>query len=117
MPAYWWYVATVPLLGISQMTMLTAADATIQTSIDPALRGRVMAVYMMVVNGSAPIGAPIIGWVADTWGPRWTLYISGIVTCVTVLVVGIWAMRSWKLRMRLRMGSRPWVEVVTSDPS
>ena len=57
--------------------MLNSANATVQLSVAPAMRGRVMALYMMIFMGGTPIGAPIVGWVGETFGARWTLIGGG----------------------------------------
>ena len=38
------------------------------------MRGRVMALYSVVFLGSTPIGAPLVGWLAQEAGPRAGLY-------------------------------------------
>jgi MFS family permease len=52
----------------------------------PALRGRVMALYMTIVMGGTPIGSPIIGWVGQQFGPRWTLLGGGAMVLVGVVL-------------------------------
>ena len=42
-------------------------------STEPAMRGRVMAILLAILMGATPLGAPLVGWVADTFGPRWAL--------------------------------------------
>ena len=70
MPGYWSYAATLILIGFSVVTVMTTANGYVQTTTDPALRGRVLALYMAVIMGGTPIGAPIVGWVASEFGPR-----------------------------------------------
>jgi MFS family permease len=41
-----------------------------QLAVEPAMRGRVMALYSVVFLGSTPIGAPLVGWIAEVAGPR-----------------------------------------------
>jgi MFS family permease len=70
------------LVGASSLTMMNTANAYVQTTTDPAVRGRVMALYLAGFAGGTPIGAPIVGAVANTLGPRWALGIgaaSGII--------------------------------------
>src|SRR5699024_2373039 len=69
-PAYLAYALVCVGIGFCTVTMLTTANGYVQTTTDPALRGRVLALYMAVMMGSTPIGAPIVGAVADLWGPR-----------------------------------------------
>jgi MFS family permease len=81
----WKVVATLPLLGLVTLLTLTASNASIQLGVDPLRRGRVMALYIMVLMGGTAIGSPIIGWVGQTMGPRWTLIVGGAITVLGVL--------------------------------
>jgi len=80
MPSYAAFALWTPLLGIASLTMITSANATFQMSVAPEMRGRVMALYMMIFMGGTPVGAPIVGWVGETFGARWTLIGGGVVT-------------------------------------
>jgi MFS family permease len=62
-------VALVPL-GAVTVTFAAGVNSTMQLAVDPAMRGRVMALYSTVFLGSTPIGAPLVGWVAEVIGPR-----------------------------------------------
>lgn len=64
MPTYWTYAAVLPLLGITLLTTITTVNAYVQLAIDPRVRGRVTSLYLMVVLGSVPLGAPVIGYIA-----------------------------------------------------
>lgn len=77
MPGYASYAALLPLLGISSMLMLNASNVMVQIGVDPKLRGRVMGIYMMLLQGGSPIGAPVLGWIASTVGARWTMIGGG----------------------------------------
>ncbi|WP_434811144.1 MFS transporter [Microbacterium sp. bgisy189] len=70
MPSYWLYALTLMFTGFAVVTTLTTANGYVQTTTDPPLRGRVLALYMAILLGGTPIGAPIVGWVADAFGPR-----------------------------------------------
>ncbi|TXK06729.1 MFS transporter [Microbacterium mitrae] len=70
MPGYWSYAISLTAVGFCVVTIMTTANGYVQTTTDPALRGRVLALYMAVIMGGTPIGAPIVGWVADQFGPR-----------------------------------------------
>lgn len=90
LPTYWTFVVFSPVLGITALTMITAANTRMQISTTPALRGRVMALYMTIFMGGTPIGAPLIGWVGSHLGARWTLILGGAVTVVgIVLALGL----------------------------
>ena len=84
MPSYLTFALVSPLLGLSLLIMLNAANTTVQLSVHPMIRGRVMALYLMVVMGGTPLGAPLIGWIGATFGARWTLIAGGGVTVLGV---------------------------------
>ncbi|HET9561644.1 MAG TPA: MFS transporter [Propionibacteriaceae bacterium] len=84
-PSYAAYAAVLPVLGLVTLLTLTAANASIQLGVDPLRRGRVMALYIMVLMGGTAIGSPILGWVAESVGPRWALIGGGAATVVGVL--------------------------------
>ncbi|GAB3654792.1 MFS transporter [Nocardioides korecus] len=85
-PSYLTYAAITPLLGFFALTMITAANTTMQLATAPALRGRVMALYLMVFMGGTPLGSPFIGWLGETYGARWTLLGGGALTLAGVLL-------------------------------
>jgi MFS family permease len=88
MPSYWTFMATLIPLGLCQMTMLNSANATMQLAVDPALRGRVLALYMAVLMGGTPVGSPLIGALAETFGARWSLIGGGAISAGAALVAG-----------------------------
>jgi MFS family permease len=90
MPSYATYAAVLPFMGLAALLTLTAANASMQLKADPLLRGRVMALYMMVLMGGTPIGSPLIGWVGEVMGPRWTLIGGGGLTLLGVLATAAW---------------------------
>jgi MFS family permease len=85
MPTYAAYAAVVPFLGLTALTMITAANTTMQLATAPGLRGRVMALYLMVFMGGTPLGSPFIGWIGEQFGARWTLLAGGGLTIIGVL--------------------------------
>jgi MFS family permease len=78
MPGYGLFAAALVLIGIASQTFMIGANSTIQLASDPAMRGRVMAIYLAIALGSTPLGAPIVGWVADAFGPRWALAVAAV---------------------------------------
>lgn len=107
MPSYWSYAALVPLLGLSSMLTVNAANVSIQLGVDAQLRGRVMAIYMMLLQGGTPIGAPLLGWAASTFGARWTLIGGGGVALIGVLVSVALVMARQGLRFDTDFSFRP----------
>jgi MFS family permease len=92
--------------------MLTAANATMQLSIEPTMRGRVMALYMTVLMGGTPIGSPLIGWVGQTFGARWSLIVGGGLTVLGTVGSVLYFSRRRGLSIRPRLLPRPRLEVL-----
>jgi MFS family permease len=78
-----------PVIGVFAITMANSANATVQISVSPLMRGRVMALYMMIFMGGTPLGAPIVGWVGQTFGARWTLIGGGGVTIAGTVLAAL----------------------------
>jgi MFS family permease len=72
-PNYWLFAAALVVIGVASLTILNTSNALMQLSTEPAMRGRVMALRLGVALGGTPVGAPIVGWVADHLVPRWAL--------------------------------------------
>jgi MFS family permease len=89
MPNYWFFGAALVVIGISALTFTNATNSLMQLSTEPAMRGRVMAIRLALALGTTPIGAPIVGWVADRFGPRWALAVgaaSGFTAAIAALL-------------------------------
>ncbi|WP_022891054.1 MFS transporter [Agromyces subbeticus] len=99
MPTYWTFAASTILIGLGAVTILTTANGYVQTTTEPALRGRVMALYMAVLAGGTPIGAPIVGAVADGMGPRWALGLAAVAAAVAALIGLGWLVVSRGMRL------------------
>ncbi len=83
-PTYWVYALLCPVIGLTALTMMTSANTFMQMNTDDGMRGRVMALYLMIFIGSTPIGAPLVGWVGEVLGARWTLIGGGAGTMLGV---------------------------------
>ncbi|MDH7795111.1 MULTISPECIES: MFS transporter [unclassified Beijerinckia] len=90
-PSYWAFAAALVVIGVSALTFSNTTNSLMQLSTDPAMRGRVMALRVSVALGGTPIGAPIVGWVADNLGPRWALGI-GAASGFAAAIVAVYAM-------------------------
>jgi MFS family permease len=121
MPTYVLYAATLVFVGFATVTVLTTANGYVQTTTDPALRGRVLALYMAVIMGSTPIGAPIAGWVADAFGPRAAIVlgaVAGLVACavgVTWLALSGRVHRDAEHRFRVTIAETRPLPVVSPE--
>ncbi|MFF1876858.1 MFS transporter [Leifsonia sp. NPDC058230] len=102
MPEYWLFALALIIIGISSQTLMTTANGTVQMTTDPQLRGRVMAIYMAIFMGGTPIGAPIVGWVADTFGPRWALGVGAASGFAAALVGVFYLVKYRNLRLRVQ---------------
>jgi predicted MFS family arabinose efflux permease len=101
LPTYLTFALWTPVLGLTALTMITAANAAIQLRVAPELRGRVMALYMMIFMGGTPLGSPVVGWVGEAFGARWTLIGGGAVTVLgTVVAVAVFA---WSRRQESKL--------------
>jgi MFS family permease len=97
MPTYWLYAATLMVTGFAVVTTLTTANGYVQTTTDPALRGRVLALYMAILMGGTPIGAPVVGWVAAEYGPRVAIMLGAAAALVAFAVGFGWLLISGRL--------------------
>jgi MFS family permease len=92
LPSYLLFAVFTPVIGFATLTLLNSANATMQLESDPLMRGRVMALYLTVVQGGTPVGAPVVGWVGEALGARWTLWLGGGMTLLgavlAVLLLG-----------------------------
>lgn len=104
MPNYWLFGLTLTIVGVAAQNFTTSANSTVQLSTDPAMRGRVMAILLALALGGTPVGAPICGWVADTFGPRWSLAV-GAASGFGAALVGIYYLAKHRnLRVRIEAG-------------
>ncbi|MBU6450980.1 MAG: MFS transporter [Cyanobacteria bacterium REEB67] len=88
MPNYLLFAIALMVVGISAQTFSTTTISTVQLTTEPQMRGRVMAILLAVALGGTPIGAPIVGWVADHFGPRWAMGV-GIAAGFAATIVGL----------------------------
>ena len=103
MPNYGLFLVMLVPTGVALLTFNTTANAVMQLSVPAWMRGRVMGLYMLVFAGSSPIGAPLLGWLAEVFGPRSGLVIGGIVSLAAVTgVVAVMAPRPALEALRLR---------------
>ena len=104
MPDYWLFGATLMLIGVSALTFANSTNSLLQLGTEPAMRGRVMAMRMAIAMGGTPIGAPIVGWVADTAGPRWALGVGAASGFSAAAVLLHYLARHRRLRVHLDAG-------------
>ena len=104
MPTYGLFGAALMVIGVSALTFANSTNSLLQLGTEPALRGRVMAMRLAIALGGTPIGAPIVGWVADTAGPRWALGVGAASGVAAAAVCVNYLARHRHLHIRLAAG-------------
>ena len=106
------YAALLALTGLCSLTTATTANAVMQTTVAPELRGRVTGVYILVFMGGTPVGSPIVGWLAGQIGVRWTQSLCGILSAIAALGAAYWLAKITDRQIRTRLLARPHIAVV-----
>ena len=99
MPGFWWFGLALVLVGVSAQTFTTSTISLVQLSTAPAMRGRVIAILLAVALGGTPLGAPLVGWIADRWGPRWALGVGAAAGLAAALIGLCYLVRHRGLRV------------------
>jgi MFS family permease len=115
------YIVVALLLlptGFFMIFFAQAANQRVQLGADPELRGRVMALYIMVFLGTNPVGAPMIGWLSETFGPRSSIWAGGLIGMLvaSVALVARLRMAGGRVRLRVRPTPRLYVAVRGCEP-
>ncbi|MEW2284927.1 MFS transporter [Streptomyces sp. NPDC047841] len=98
-PSYWLFALLMVPIGIFGLTVNVTANTAVQMGTDPAMRGRVMALFMMVFMGGTPLGAPVVGWITDTYGARVGFAAGGVVSAAAAAAIGLVLARVGGLRL------------------
>lgn len=114
-PNYYVYALLLIPTGLCALTVMTSANSTVQMSTTASMRGRVMAVYAAINMGGTPIGAPIVGWVGDWLGPRWSLLTGSVATGAACLGVGLYFFIHRGVRLRIERGRPLRLHVWTTE--
>jgi MFS family permease len=98
-PSFWAYAALLIPVGLASITFLNSCNTSIQLSVEPQFRGRVLALYLAILQGGTALGSPLVGWIGSQFGARWSVAAGGIV----VLLAGIAAVIAVTRRNRLTL--------------
>jgi MFS family permease len=79
-------LAALLFVGYGSITFNSYAKTTLQLAAEPAMRGRVMALWALAWQGSTPLGGPLVGWIAQDLGARWSLVAGGVPTLLCGLL-------------------------------
>ncbi len=102
--------------GVAVLTFTTTANSIIQLGSAPEVRGRVMALYILVFLGGTPVGAPLIGALAEAFGPRSSIILGGVVTALSGIVAAVVMTRVRSLKVEAHLARRrPHVHVRRLD--
>ncbi|MGB5951716.1 MAG: MFS transporter [Ornithinimicrobium sp.] len=99
-PSYALYAVLLVPTGLTALTVMVTANSMVQLSVDAAVRGRVMSLYMAVFFGGTPLGAPMIGWIGDEFGARWTIGVATLMCAMAVTAATLYLMRTDDLHVR-----------------
>ncbi|HEY2949351.1 MAG TPA: MFS transporter [Micromonosporaceae bacterium] len=111
-PTYWLVVALLLPTGFFMIYFAQAANQRVQLGTDAAFRGRVMALYVLVFLGTTPLGAPLIGWSAERFGPGSSIWLGGLASLITALAALGWQLRRTGERLAVRADPLPRLYVV-----
>lgn len=104
-----WYPVFLSALvgiGVTRLLFAMSAEALVQLSTNPAIRGRIVSFYIMVLMGGQAAGGVIMGWIAENLGGQVAFLIAGAVPLIVALVVGIVLARRDQLRLRVDVRRR-----------
>ena len=87
MPSYGTFALMLPVVGGMALIMLVSANSFVQTNCEPSLRGRVMGIYLLITVGGTPLGAPLIGWLAENIGIRMAMFLCGVVVLLASAII------------------------------
>lgn len=112
-PTYELFALALVPVGLAAMTILPTCNSFVQVTVEPAMRGRVMALYLAIFLGGTPLGSPFIGWVGDAWGARWTLLVGAASALVALAGALAYLMGYGGVRVRYRPDRSPHLVVST----
>ncbi|MFD6864435.1 MFS transporter [Streptomyces diastaticus] len=107
-PSVWIFAVLMVLTGVFGLTVNVTANSYVQMATEPQMRGRVMALFMMVFTGGTPLGAPLLGWITDAYGARTGFAVGGAISLLAAVGVGLVLARvgGLKVKVDLRRGRK-----------
>ncbi|GGI87587.1 MFS transporter [Pseudarthrobacter scleromae] len=99
-PSFWLYAAVLIPVGLASITFLNSCNTSIQLSVEPQFRGRVLALYLAVLQGGTAVGAPLMGWIGSEFGARWSVAAGGIIVLLAAVAAVIVVSRRSSLSFR-----------------
>ena len=96
-------------IGLATVTVMVTGNTLVQASTSPEMRGRVMALWGLVIMGVTPLVSPLVGWLGDHLGPQSTVLFGVVCVGVALLIITVVIMRTDQIRLRLDTSRRGWV--------
>lgn len=112
---YWLVAVLLVPTGFFMVFFAQAANQRVQLGVDAAFRGRVMALWVLVFLGTNPVGAPVIGWVAETFGAGAAIWIGALISLATALLALAWQLRRSGARLRFQVLPMPRFYVTQTE--
>lgn len=103
-PTYWAFALALVFTGVGVQTMMATSNAYVQFTTEPAMRGRVLAIYFAVFLGGTPLGGPFVGWVANTFGPRVAIGVGALAALFAAALLGVYLLRQRGMGLRFWRG-------------
>ncbi len=103
-PNAWLFGTSLIIIGVSALTFTNSTNSLMQLSTEPNMRGRVMALRLAIAVGTTPLGAPIVGWIADTLGPRWALGLGATAGFTAASVALYYMLKHQHLQIKITTG-------------
>jgi MFS family permease len=97
------FLVCLVLIGMTRLLFATGAESIVQLSTNRAIRGRVMAIYSMVMLGGQALGGPLMGWITEEWGVRVAMVTAGIVPALAAAAIAVLLARSGRLTISRRL--------------
>jgi MFS family permease len=99
MPGLLLFLVPLAAMGFTNLIFQATANSSIQLSVDPALRGRVMGLYMLVFIGGTPFGAPAIGLITNHFGPRIGMAVCGAIPLLAAVIATLAIRQPGRVRL------------------
>ncbi|GAA4967735.1 MFS transporter [Kineococcus glutinatus] len=115
MPSYALFAVLLVPVGLCSLTLMTSANATIQLSTDPAIRSRVMALYMGLFQGGTVVGGPLVGWMGSAFGPRWSLLVGSLPAVAVAVAAALFLLRRGGERLHYQLRGTPHLQVLPAE--
>ena len=111
MPTFVLFAIFLVPAGATALIFIIAANSSVQLGVDATMRGRVMALYLLFFMGGTPVGAPIVGWLAEHFGPRSGIVVGGICSLLAAVLIGLYLAARSGLRVEAHVHSRPYLQL------